>query len=62
MGHRDIRMTLRYSHLGENVKIEAVNVLNGLTDKRNRNCHAPVTQTDFDNSSKSQHAEITTVI
>jgi len=62
MGHRDIRMTLRYSHLAENVKIEAVNVLNGLTDKRNRNCHAPVTQTDFDNSSKSQHAEITTDI
>lgn len=35
MGHKHISMTMRYAHLSENVKIEAVNVLNGLTSKKN---------------------------
>jgi len=38
VGHKDISMTLRFAHLAENVKNEAVNVLNGLTGK-NRDCH-----------------------
>lgn len=29
---------MRYAHLAENAKKEAVNVLNGLTDKKNRDC------------------------
>ena len=33
MGHKDISMTMLYAHLAENVKKEAVNMLNGLTSK-----------------------------
>ena len=62
MGHRDIKMTMRYAHLAENVKIEGVNVLSGLTDKKNRTCHAGVTRNDFDDSSKILHTGITTII
>lgn len=62
MGHKNITMTMRYSHLAEDVKKEAVNVLNGLTDKKNRNCHATVTNTKSDNASKTQPARITSNI
>jgi integrase len=58
MGHKDISMTMRYAHLTENTKIEAVNVLNGLTDKKNRDCHKTVTRNQIDDFSKIQHAEI----
>jgi integrase len=34
MGHKTITMTMRYAHLTEETKIEAVQVLNGLTSKR----------------------------
>ena len=33
MGHKDISMTMRYAHLSEDTKIEAIQVLNGLTSK-----------------------------
>ena len=33
MGHKDISMTMRYAHLSEETKIEAIQVLNGLTSK-----------------------------
>lgn len=57
MGHKDISMTLRFAHLAENVKNEAVNVLNGLTGE-NRDCHKTVTNAQMDDSTKIQHTEI----
>ena len=57
MGHKDISMTMRYAHLAENVKKEAVNMLNGLTGKNN--CHAGVTQGKMGGPTKIQHTEIT---
>ena len=59
MGHRDISMTMRYAHLAENVKNEAVNVLNGLTGKKNRNCQKSVKNAQIANSTKIQPTEIT---
>ena len=57
MGHKDISMTMRYAHLAENVKKEAVNMLNGLTGKNN--CHAGVTQGKMGGPTKIQPTEIT---
>lgn len=54
-------MTLRFAHLAENVKNEAVNVLNGLTGE-NRDCHKTVTNAQMDDSTKIQHTEITSNI
>jgi hypothetical protein len=58
LGHKNISMTMRYAHLAEDVKKEAVNVLNGLTDKDNRGCHAAVTNSKSDESSKTQPSKI----
>jgi integrase len=58
LGHKNISMTMRYAHLTEDVKKEAVNVLNGLTDKKNRDCHKTVTNANSDEFLKNQHAEI----
>jgi len=38
LGHRDIKMTMRYSHLSQEHKKKAVNLLNGLTASKN-DCH-----------------------
>lgn len=62
MGHKNISMTMRYAHLAENAKVEAVSVLNGLTNKKNRDCHKTVTRAQIDNLSKKQASEITTNI
>jgi integrase len=46
LGHKTITMTLRYSHLSEEHKKNAVNLLNGLTGNRpieNSMCHKTVT-------------------
>jgi hypothetical protein len=59
LGHKDISMTMRYAHLAENVKKEAINLLNGLTNKKNRNCHKSVTNAQMDDSAKNQQSEIT---
>lgn len=59
LGHKDISMTMRYAHLAENVKNEAVNVLNGLTGKKNRNCQKSVKNAQMSNSTKIQQIEIT---
>jgi len=59
LGHKDISMTMRYAHLAENVKNEAVNVLNGLTGKKNRNCQKSVQNAQMSNSTKIQQIEIT---
>lgn len=45
MGHKDITMTMRYAHLTEETKIEAFQVLNGLTSN---NVSQTVTNGDFD--------------
>lgn len=37
MGHENITMTMSYAHLAESVKVDAVNILNGLTEKKNEN-------------------------
>ena len=50
---------MRYAHLAENVKKEAVNMLNGLTDNKNRDCHKSVTNAQVDDSAKIQQSEIT---
>jgi integrase len=45
MGHKDITMTMRYAHLTEDTKIEAIRVLNGLTSN---NVSQTVTNSGFD--------------
>lgn len=44
LGHKDIKMTMRYAHLSEEHKKHAVNALNGLTG--NGTCHKSVTNSD----------------
>jgi len=40
LGHKDIKMTMRYAHLSEEHKKEAGNLLNGLASKeKNPKCH-----------------------
>jgi integrase len=39
LGHKTIEMTLRYAHLSQAHKKNAVNLLNGLTDPLNATCH-----------------------
>lgn len=43
LGHKDIKMTLRYAHLSQEHKKKAVNLLNGLTTPTkidmSQNCH-----------------------
>ena len=41
LGHRTLTMTMRYAHLAQDHKKEAINLLNGLTVKDN--CHKTVT-------------------
>lgn len=36
LGHKDIKMTMRYAHLSQESKKKAVNLLNGLTGQRNK--------------------------
>ena len=50
---------MRYAHLAEDTKKEAVNVLNGLTDKKNRDCHKTVTNPNLDEFAKPQPPENT---
>jgi integrase len=46
LGHKTMTMTLRYSHLTQEHKRKAVNLLNGLTAGGNGTCHKSVTFTD----------------
>jgi integrase len=39
LGHKSLTMTMRYSHLSQEHKKKAVNLLNGLTAPKNGNCH-----------------------
>ena len=41
LGHKTLTMTMRYAHLAQDHKKEAINLLNGLTAKNN--CHKTVT-------------------
>ena len=45
LGHKDIKMTMRYAHLTQEHKKKAVNLLNGLTatTPKNPTCHISVT-------------------
>jgi hypothetical protein len=44
LGHRDVKMTLRYAHLSQEHKKKAVNLLNGLTAVSQKpTCHINVT-------------------
>ena len=51
-------MTMRYAHLAENVKKEAINMLNGLTSKKNRDCQKRVKNAQIDKIEKIQQSEI----
>jgi integrase len=44
LGHKTMTMTLRYAHLSQEHKREAVNLLNGLTGGKKDVCHKPVTE------------------
>jgi integrase len=46
LGHKTMTMTLRYSHLTQEHKRKAVNLLNGLTAGGNGTCHKTVTFSD----------------
>jgi integrase len=46
LGHKTMTMTLRYSHLTQEHKRKAVNLLNGLTTNGNATCHKTVTNFD----------------
>jgi integrase len=46
LGHKTMTMTLRYSHLTQEHKRKAVNLLNGLTAGENGTCHKSVTFAD----------------
>lgn len=46
LGHKSIKMTMRYAHLAEKHKIEAVNALNGLTS--GGVCHDLSQKSDFE--------------
>jgi integrase len=46
LGHKTLAMTLRYSHLTQEHKRKAVNLLNGLTADKNGDCHKSVTFAD----------------
>lgn len=59
MGHKSISMTMRYAHLAENVKQEAIKFLNGLTAKRE--CHKTVTRDRLINTTDTQPIETTPV-
>jgi len=43
LGHKDIKMTMRYAHLSQEQKKKAVNLLNGLTASSKGLCHKTVT-------------------
>jgi integrase len=43
LGHKTMTMTLRYAHLSQDHKKEAINLLNGLTARKKDGCHKPVT-------------------
>ena len=55
MGHKDIKMTMRYAHLADDVKQEAVNLLNGLTSKKD--CHKSVTNGQSVETTNTQLSE-----
>ena len=46
LGHKDIKMTMRYAHLTQEHKRKAVNLLNDLTasNVENPTCHKSVTK------------------
>lgn len=53
MGHKSITMTMRYSHLAQESKTNAVNALNGLTrgkseKGKNQKCHVLSQNGNFD--------------
>lgn len=54
LGHKDIKMTLRYAHLAPTHKVKAVDVLNGILTKRStaQLLHSFSTQPDNDNAEK----------
>ena len=39
LGHKNITMTMRYAHLGQEHKKKTVNLLHGLTASKNGTCH-----------------------
>ncbi len=43
LGHKNITMTMRYAHLSQEHKKEAVNLLNGRAASQNPTCHKSVT-------------------
>ena len=36
LGHKDLKITMRYSHLSQKHKVKAFNLLNGLTWNKNQ--------------------------
>jgi integrase len=46
LGHKNIAMTMRYAHLSQQHKKEAVNLLNGMGASKNPTCHKSVTRLD----------------
>ena len=59
MGHKSISMTMRCAHLAENVKQEAIKLLNGLTAKKG--CHKTVTREQSINTIDTQLTETTPI-
>jgi len=56
-GHKDITMTLRYAHLTQEHKRNAVNLLNGLTTKGQNS-----TMSDFRNQRKTRKLQMLDII
>ena len=59
MGHRDISMTMRYAHLADSVKQQAISLLNGLTSKAQ--CHKTVTKAESTFTTNTQATRNTTI-
>ena len=57
LAHRDIKMTVRYAHLGRAHKKKAVNLLDGLTAPE-FSCHKMSQNEDSNESDIPQHVEI----
>mgnify|MGYP001154716684 CR=1 FL=1 len=56
LGHKTMTMTLRYAHLSQEHKKEAVNLLNGLTASEKVFCHKSVTNHDLDTKEGLQNS------
>ena len=54
LGHKDLKMTMRYSHLSQEHKAKAVNLLNGLTRNKNLTGKSQTEAEKKDMSEKSQ--------